>query len=369
MLTQPRPEYPRPQLQRDHWSNLNGVWRFRFDDDDVGRQEAWQRITAAQLEGAEGPLSRSIIVPFCPESALSGIGDPSLHTIAWYGRTFPTPKRSTEECLLLHFGAVDYWADVWVNGELAVQHEGGHAPFSVDISDYLSQEMNTVVVRAEDPGSDPTIPRGKQDWKEQPSSIFYSRSTGIWQTVWLETVDTLHVDSLGLTPNLDAGAIEVGVRLQGWQPGTHVRLSCALNGKQAGLTSLMADGPDINTAVDLNELPLEPWCPIHPVLYDLTIQVADEAGKVRDLVHSYFGMRKIELLGDEVRLNGTPVFLRFVLDQGYWPDGLFTAPSDDALRRDIELAMAMGFNGARMHQSLRILGGCTGRIGLDFWFG
>lgn len=349
-LTPPRPEYPRPQLQRERWLNLNGVWRYEFDDKDVGRRREWQRTTAAELESTGGPLAGTIVVPFCPESALSGVGDASFHRVAWYGRTVRTPEHSADERVLLNFGAIDYWAEVWINGEFAGCHEGGHAPFSVDVSGYLTQTVDTVVVRAEDPGDDPTIPRGKQDWKEQPSSIFYNRSTGIWQTVWMEIVDSLHVELLRLTPDLDAGAIEVDIRLKGWQPGTHVRVSCSLDGEQAGAASQLAAGPDLRTAIVLDKSRIESWSPSSPTLYDLTIEVVDDGGHVRDLVGSYFGMRKIEVVGDELRLNGKSVFLRLVLDQGYWPDGLFTAPSDDALRQDIELAMGMGFNGARKHQ-------------------
>jgi len=349
-LKPPRPEYPRPQLQRERWSNLNGVWRFEFDDNDVGRRRDWQRTTADELETTGGPLAGTIVVPFCPESPLSGIGDTSFHRVVWYGRTFSTPQHSADERVHLNFGAIDYWAEVWINGELTAYHEGGHAPFSVDVSGYLTRNVNSVVVRAEDPGDDPAIPRGKQDWKEQPSSIFYNRSTGIWQTAWMETVDSLHIELLRLTPDLDAGAIEVGIRLKGWQPGTYVRVSCSLDGKQAGTASQLAGGADVRIAIVLDKKAIEPWSPSSPTLYDLAVEVVDDGGRVRDLVGSYFGMRKIEVVGDELRLNGEPLFLRLVLDQGYWPDGLFTAPSDDALRRDIELAMAMGFNGARKHQ-------------------
>jgi beta-galactosidase/beta-glucuronidase len=348
----PRPEYPRPQLQRERWINLNGPWRFAFDDLDAGRAEGWQRTSAAELERGGGRLSATIVVPFCPQSRLSGIGDTSFHDVVWYGRTFATPPHAPDERVVLHFGAVDYLTEAWVNGRFVARHEGGHTPFSADVTGDLSETTNTLLVRAEDPGSDPAIPRGKQDWKEQPSHIFYSRTTGIWQTVWLEVVDKLHVDDLRLTPNVDAAELGVEVHLRGWQAGTTLRLRAEIDGLLAGATTVTADGPDSSITLTLGETPLELWSQRNPVLYDLTLEVIGPDGRRRDVVTSYFGMRTIEVVGDQLCLNGEPLFLRLVLDQGYWPEGVLTAPTDAAFRRDIELAIAMGFNGARKHQKI-----------------
>lgn len=337
-------------MQREGWINLNGQWRFAFDRESIGEMAGWHKTSAAQLRADGGPLGRTITVPFCPESSLSGIGDPSFHDVVWYGRTLEAPRTLDSQRVILHFGSVDYGAKVWINGELVASHEGGHTPFKVDLTEFLIQSENTLVVRAEDPGGDPTIPRGKQDWKEHPSSIFYSRSTGIWQTVWLEVVDSMHVDYLLLTPSLDQGQLDVDVHIRGWTGGTHIHLTASLDGRLAGTVSHAASGPHQRVTLKLDQTSLEPWSPQSPAVYDLTVELFDPSGHSRDVVQSYFGLRKVDVLGDELRLNGQPIFLRLVLDQGYWPDGLFTPPSDEAIRRDIELAMAMGFNGARKHQ-------------------
>jgi beta-galactosidase/beta-glucuronidase len=348
----PRPEYPRPQLRRRRWCNLNGTWRFAFDDNDRGWARGWQDPRAPGPDNREGPLGGEIIVPFCPQSPLSGIGDPSFHDVVWYARAFIAPRPSEQERIVLHFGAVDYRAAVWVNGQLVVTHEGGHTPFCADITNALSATANVLVVRAEDPGDDPTIPRGKQDWHRHPSHTFYNRTTGIWQTVWLEVVDRAHVSELRLTPDLDAAALRAVVRLDGWEPGTSVRLVATSEGQLAGAATVAAAAGEAQATVGLTDTPLRLWSPERPALYDLTVEVVDTAGHVRDRVTSYFGMRQVDVAGDRLLLNGNPMFLRLVLDQGYWPDGLLTAPSDQALRRDIELAMAMGFNGARKHQKV-----------------
>jgi beta-galactosidase/beta-glucuronidase len=340
---QPRREYPRPQLRRERWINLNGVWQFAFDDEDRGRDAGWAGSTAA--------LDREILVPFCPQAPLSGIGDRSFHDVVWYGRTFAAPAHELGERVMVRFGAVDYAAAVWVNGKLVAEHEGGHTPFGADITGALEGETNTVVVRAEDPGADPAVPRGKQDWHEQPSHIFYGRTTGIWQTVWLETVNEVHIESLRLVPKPDEAAIDVGVRLRGRRAGATIRATAELVGRPAGSAATETDGTDATVTIRLVE-PAERWSPESPSLYDLTVEVLDADGSRRDLVRSYFGLRTIEIAGGEIRLNGEPRLLRLVLDQGYWPDGLLTAPTDAALRRDIELAKGMGFEGARKHQKI-----------------
>jgi beta-galactosidase/beta-glucuronidase len=360
----PRPEYPRPQLRRSRWINLNGEWAFAFDDGDAGLAGGWQNARAEGLCVLGGsPFDRTITVPFCYQSELSGIGDASFHDIVWYAREFEMPAvNGPEERLLLHFGAVDYRAIVWVNGAHVTCHEGGHTPFTADITHALG-ERNVVVVRAEDPSRDTTILRGKQYWKERSEGIFYTRTTGIWQTVWLEPVSAKRVDALRLTPDLEAGAVDVEVALEGFEPGFSLRLAVSLQEDALLDDRMTLRAPLVERSLPLLERGTAPetphlsewprpalWSPENPNLYDLRIELLDAEGRLLDAVESYFGMRKVEARDGHVYLNGRPCYQRLVLDQGYFPGGLLTAPTDDDLRRDIELAKEMGFNGARKHQ-------------------
>jgi beta-galactosidase/beta-glucuronidase len=260
---------------------------------------------------------------------------------------------------------LDYRASVWINGAQVAWHEGGHTPFCADVTHALREGENVLVVRAEDPSRDATIPRGKQYWKEESEGIFYTRTTGIWQTVWLEPVNDRHIASLRLTPDVDAARVDVEVAVKGFEPGLSLRLVVALREDvvlddhvelRAPLVErslpLLSRGAAPDTP-HLSEWPRPAlWAPEHPNLYDLRLELLDAEGKVLDAVESYFGMRKVEARDGEVLLNGRPYYQRLVLDQGYFPDGLLTAPTDDDLRRDIELAKEMGFNGARKHQKV-----------------
>jgi beta-galactosidase/beta-glucuronidase len=305
-------------------------------------------------------------VPFCFQSKLSGIGDTSFHDVVWYARTFdPPPRGAGNERLLLHFGAGDYRATVWINGTQVASHEGGHTPFSADVTHVLRRGENVVVVRAEDPSRDATIPRGKQYWKEESEGIFYTRTTGIWQTVWLEPVSERRINSLRLTPDVDAARVDVEVAIEGFEPGLGLRLTVTRGGEM-----VLDDRVEVLSALVERSLPLMShgmapdtphlsewpgpalWTPEHPNLYDLRLELIDTGGKILDTVESYFGMRKIEARDGRVFLNNRPYYQRLVLDQGYFPDGLLTAPADDDLRKDIELAKEMGFNGARKHQKV-----------------
>jgi beta-galactosidase/beta-glucuronidase len=362
----PRPEYPRPQFRRPDWVNLNGVWRFAFDDEGVGFARGWHQVGAESLRAGNPPFDRRIIVPFCYQSKLSGIGDTSFHDVVWYARTFESlPSDATEERLLLHFGAVDYRATVWVNGAQVAEHEGGHTPFYEDVTAALGDGENVVVVRAEDPSQDVTIPRGKQYWKEESEGIFYTRTTGIWQTVWLEPVSRRRIDTLRLTPDVEATCVHVEAEVEGFEPSASLRLIVELDGEVVledlvGLQSALVERS--LPLLRRGEAPQTPhlagwpapalWSPEDPNLYDLKLELLDEEGGVIDAVDSYFGMRKIEARDGQVFLNNRPYYQRLVLDQGYFPEGLLTAPTDDDLREDIELAKEMGFNGARKHQKV-----------------
>jgi beta-galactosidase/beta-glucuronidase len=307
-------DYPRPNFRRSRWVSLDGEWDF----------------------GAGDPqhFDRTIVVPFCPQSSSSGIADPSAGDVVWYRRRFDAPEA---ERLLLHFGAVDYRATVWVNGEEVARHEGGHTPFSADISRVAGRRGNVVVVRAEDPLADKTIPRGKQHWTTTPEGIFYTATIGIWQTVWLEPLPARSIDGLRLTPDLGSGTIDVQVDADGV-----VEVLATFAGRQVGRRT--GSG---RIALDA----IHAWSPEAPHLYDLQVTLRHNGDEV-DRVESYFGLRKVETREGRFWLNGAPYVQRLVLDQGYFPGGLMTAPSSADLRRDIELAKAMGFNGARKHQKL-----------------
>jgi len=354
-LTLPRPEYPRPQLRRDTWTNLNGPWRFAFDDDDCGLDRGWQHTATERLGRDDSPFDRCIVVPFCVQSRLSGIGDTGFHDIVWYARTVETPHLPPDGRLLLHFGAVDYQATVWLNGQQVADHEGGHTPFQADITRQLlrTEQENVLVVRVEDGGRDRSIPRGKQAWTERSEHIFYTRTTGIWQTVWLEVVHHRHIGGLRLTPDLDAGCLDAEVTVEHAGPDLSLRLIVRFAGKLVRDVRQPVTAACTVCRLDLGgDRPVAPWSPERPNLYDLRVELLSAAGEPLDTVESYFGLRKVETRGGEVFLNNAPYYQRLVLDQGYFPEGILTAPTDADLRRDIELAKAMGFNGARKHQKV-----------------
>jgi beta-galactosidase/beta-glucuronidase len=364
LISIPRPEYPRPQLRRQDWTNLNGEWSFAFDDSDAGLAKGWQNVTTEDLRSANSPFERRIIVPFCYQSKLFGIGETAFHDVVWYVRAFEyTP--AGDERLLLHFGAVDYRAMVWVNGEQVASHEGGHTPFSADVTHALGDGETVLVVRAEDPSRDVTIPRGKQYWKEKSEGIFYTRTTGFWQTVWLEPVNRHRIDTLRMTSDVDSARVELEVSLRGIERGMSLRATVELDGDQVLADTISVRSSLVEQSLPLlrrGEAPDTPhladwpgpalWSPEHPNLYDLRLELLDPDGEVLDRVESYFGMRKIEVKDGKVLLNDRPLYQRLVLDQGYFPEGILTAPTDEDLRRDVELAKEMGFNGARKHQKV-----------------
>jgi len=340
--------YPRPLMQREGWISLNGVWEFTLDAD--GR---WTH--------PEQPnWARRIKVPFAPETRLSGVEETGLYKSVWYRRTFDAMALQPGQRLLLHFGAVDYEASVWVNGKLAIRHEGGYSPFSADITNLLvSEGPQTIVVRAEDDPADLEKPRGKQDWKLHPHSIWYYRTTGIWQTVWLEVVPETYLRSLRWTPDCHKWEIGLEVRLGGRsRRDLQLRLRLTMGQRVLANDTFACDGDEISRLIAVPDPGIDDarneilWHPDSPKLIDAELELRDPAGNVADRVTSYTAFRSITLLGNRFVLNGKPYRLQLVLDQGYWPDSGLTAPDDDALRRDIELAKAMGFNGARKHQKI-----------------
>ncbi len=341
-----QPGYPRPQLVRLHWQSLNGLWEFAFDDDLRFRSPcdpiAWER---------------SICVPYAPESAASGIGDTGFHPCCWYRRRFIVQHRAPRT--MLHFGAVDYQARVWVNGRLVAEHEGGHTPFCADISDALNAEDEQVlVVQARDDPFDMAKPRGKQDWQREPHSIWYPRTSGIWQTVWLEPLPATYIQSLRWTPYFDGFEIGCELRAGGEVPdGLTIDVKLCHGDKPIANDHYSLIGKDVSRKISVPDPGIDDtrnellWSPERPTLFDAELQLR-RGDVVLDTVRSYTALRSVAINRDRFMLNGRPYPMRLVLNQGYWPDSLMSAPSDEALRHDVELAKAMGFNGVRKHQKI-----------------
>ena len=336
----PRPEFPQPQFQRERWLNLNGKWEFDFDDLNAGLEENW---------AASGRnLARTITVPYCFESPLSGIGDRSFHPWLWYRRTFEVPSAWKGSRVLLKFGAVDYRAMVWVNGRVAGQHEGGNTPFGFDITPLLVPGANTIVVRAEDPPTDRSIPRGKQYWEPQSRSIFYTRTSGIWQTVWLEAVGSSFLERVDINPTNDGGVRFEAVVTRP-SPGLELSATVRFGKEVVASGTVPASGGKAVVGVVVANPRL--WSPGSPNLYDVILELR-QGPQVLDQVASYFGFRTVSIRRGRVAINGNPVYLKMVLDQGYWPESALTPPSDEAIQFDIRMTKEMGFNGARKHQKL-----------------
>ncbi|MEZ0491069.1 glycoside hydrolase family 2 protein [Kineococcus sp. TBRC 1896] len=343
----PRPEHPRPSVVRADWSTLNGPWEFEVDAGDSGLERGLR----------DRPLAGTITVPFAPESELSGVGATDFLSAVWYRRTFTVPPGWAGRRTLLHFGAVDHDATVWVDGVEVVRHRGGFTPFTADLG-HRSGEVG-IVVRARDDRHGPQA-RGKQSTRYENHECLYTRTTGIWQTVWAEPVPDVSLARPRITPDVAgstfhleqplrrSGTGTVGDRA-GWTLHAQVRDGAGVVA-EASVRADLDLSPRLTLPVPADRVRL--WGPGDPHLYDVTITLTDAAGEVVDTVETYAGLRSVSIDGEAVLLNGRPVFQRLVLDQGYYPDGIMTAPSDEALRRDVELALAAGFNGARLHQKV-----------------
>lgn len=326
------PEYPRPQMVREAWQNLNGLWEYAITD----------RKQSTPPESSEG----EILVPFPIESALSGVTRRvSASEVLWYRRKVRIP--ATDERMLLHFGAVDWETTVWINGNKLATHRGGYDPFSYDITDALNASgEQEIVVQVWDPTDETFQPRGKQ--VNEPKSIWYTPITGIWQTVWLESVPITYISDFRLIPNIDDSTLQITTSLGGAGGAYNIQAQ-AFDGEM--LVAEVTDSAGATITLQLENAKL--WSPESPFLYDLTIKLLD-GDEVVDQVTSYFGMRKVEMLPDSkgalrIFLNDVPVFNYGLLDQGFFPDGLYTAPSDEALRYDIEMTKQLGFNTIRKH--------------------
>jgi hypothetical protein len=336
----PRPEHPRPDLQRETWLNLNGEWQFEIDGNAEGEKHGW--ITGRDL-------AQKIVVPFCPESKLSGLGLATNYLPhVWYRRQFQVPATLRGKRLLLHFGAVDYTARVWLNGQFLGEHHGGYTPFAFEVTSGLRDGDNELVVHVQDDLRSGLQPGGKQSHDKSEGCV-YTRTTGIWQTVWLEKVGETYVSEFTLTPDLDGGRLILQGSLNGPTEGVSLRVRAYADGDLVGEETAPAAWRSTLAVLKLSRVVA--WEPGKPFLYDLTIDTLRE-GKVLDTVRSYCGIRKISIEGNRFLINNRPVFQRLILDQGFYPEGIYTAPAEDALRRDIELSLAAGFNGARLHQKV-----------------
>jgi beta-galactosidase/beta-glucuronidase len=390
----PRPEYPRPQFVREsNWINLNGEWDFTFDVTNIGLKEKWYK------EDPSKNFDKKIVVPFGFQSNLSGIGDTSFHEVIWYRREFKIPEEFHKKRILLHFGAVDYNCIVYLNGERVGYHEGGYVGFSLDITDFI-QDINVLILRVEDPSQDLSIPRGKQYWQENLETIFYPRVSGIWQTVWLEFLSSeCHLNSVKMIPNIDLSELMIEFHINGTEfSDIFLLFQILYDGKEIAREEMLLDFLGKfelnrnNNEQNKNLFPKTPncfkfrvsipnglfylWDVENPNLYDINFKIYNKkTDKQYDSVSSYFGMRKISVSEKktshtkQVLLNNNPIYQKLFLVQGYWPDGLYTAPSDDAIKKDIQFIKDFGFNGLRTHQKAfdpRFLYWCD-KMGVLVW--
>lgn len=364
--------YPRPQLLRDSWTDLCGEWAFRYDDAGLGLAERW-------FDG--GSFDRRIVVPFPPESEASGIHDTGFHPVVWYQRDISRADLegsglgSQGSRVFVRFGAVDYRCSVWIDGMLLGSHEGGHTPFGFDITDSLDNDLDlhSLVVRAEDDPADVAQPRGKQDWELAPHAVWYHRTTGIWQPVWLESVATTSIAAITWESHVADASIELSVELSRRPTNGTVAIDVWLGDERLASLTMAVDSQRLRVRVPLARLGNGQdyeqllWSPEHPRLLDARVTVVDENSS--DSIDSYFGLRTVSAHHGHFWLNDRPAYLRSVLSQGYWPQSQLSAPSADALRAEVQLILDLGFNAARVHQKIedpRFLYWAD-RLGLMLW--
>lgn len=345
-----RSEYPKPQFMRENWLNLNGEWQFEIDNSNSGEER--------KLFNEAQDFSLKINVPFCPESKLSGVENVDFMNSVWYKREFEITEKQLEGRVVLHFGAVDYKTTVYINGNKCGSHKGGYVSFSFDITDYAVLGKNTVTVHAEDDTRSRMIPSGKQSEKYSSWGCYYTRTTGIWQTVWLEFLPEAHIKSVKYVTDINNATVNINAVLCG--SGTFIA-EAFYDGVSMGKAQTVSGGGNVNITINLAEKHL--WEVGNGRLYDLVLTFGE------DRVQSYFGLRDIRLDGKKFLINGKSVFQRLVLDQGFYPDGIYTAPSDQELCADIKRSQALGFNGARLHEKVfeeRFLYHCD-KLGYIVW--
>ena len=335
----PRPEYPRPQLERADWVNLNGPWTYTFDFGLSGTERGFEKS-----EGFDGTIN----VPFCPESRLSGVAYTDFINGMWYQRKVEIPASWDGKKVIMHFGGVDYYSVLYVNGEVAGRHWGGMGGFEFDITPYVKPgESANIVLRVEDDIRSGFQAGGKQCHDYHSAGCSYTRTTGIWQTVWMEAVAPCGLKEVYVKPDFDNSAFVFEPKFYGLQSGESLRVK-VLDGAKVVATATAKAATPMTMTLPVKKA--KAWTTEDPFLYDLEYEVLDASGSVIDKVTSYAGMRKVHIEGNRLYLNNKPVFLRFVLDQGFYPEGIWTAPTDDDLKNDILRSQAVGFNGARLHQ-------------------
>ena len=336
----PRAEYPRPQFERNAWINLNGEWTYSFDFGGSGLEREWFKSTG---------FDQKIIVPFCPESKLSGVEYKDFINHMWYHRTISIPQDWANKQVLLNFGAVYYKSEIYIDGVFAARHFGGTSSFQVDITPYVKAgQTHNLVVYVESDVRSTHQPSGKQNLQFASYGCNYTRTTGIWQTVWMEAVHPEGLQSVQMIPDIDQQQLIIRPRFYK-ELGGKLEVTLKDNGKVVSKETVAANS--LSTVI-LPVKKMKTWSPENPFLYDVELRVIGKAGNVVDEVKSYAGMRKVHIEGKKIYLNNQPYYQRLVLDQGFYPDGIWTAPSDEALKNDIQLSMEAGFNGARLHQKV-----------------
>ncbi len=343
----PRPEHPNPQFERENWINLNGEWEFEIDKSVSGEER--KLFEKEKLEG-------KIIVPFCPESELSGIGERDFLNSVWYKRNINIKNK--DNLVILHIGACDYLTTLYINGKKVGIHKGGYTSFSFDITDYVNIGENTIVINAYDDTRSPYQASGKQSGKFESYGCYYTRTTGIWQTVWLEFLPKNHIRDLKFYPDAENCKLYVKGLVKG---NGSIKATAFYQGKNVGETQVIVNSESFDMVIDLSEKHL--WEVGNGRLYDLIFTFGE------DEVKSYFGLRNVKLDGYKFLINGKSIFQRLVLDQGFYPEGIYTAPSEEALVNDINISLDAGFNGARLHEKVfepRFLYHCD-KMGYIVW--
>jgi len=337
----PRPEYPRPQFERSEWVNLNGTWSYTFDFGRSGEERLLRESTN---------LGGEILVPFCPESKLSGVQHTDFINTIWYQRTISIPADWKDRLVILHFGAVDYAATIFIDGRKVTTHYGSGSSFSVDITRYVTPGKDAnLVLCVDDNIRSGRQPVGKQSQEYYSAGCCYTRVTGIWQTVWMEPVAPNGLKQVSAVPDIDQQQLVISPEFYQENPANTLTVEMS-DGKKTVASKTVKCGNHSTIVLPVKNPKL--WSPESPFLYDLTYTVKDASGQVIDRISSYTGMRKVHVADGYFYLNNQPYFQRLVLDQGFYPEGIWTAPSDEALKHDIEMSKAVGFNGARLHQKV-----------------